>query len=877
MAADRRLLEIDYSTPPVLNDVPTFDGTKWVPSAGGGGGGLTNAYAHITGTTGTSSAFLSDTIKFESSNGVTIAAINGTPDTVTIDTPQDLQTTASPEFLSLIVNSGTSVDGGSFNILEFGNDAGVSYSGLPFRLYYDGAYKVQFDDGAGTPLNFEASYLVTGGQYVSGYMQLAFVSQGSVLFAGASGLVSQNNANFYWDDSNAKMHFDRSNIGAVGSVTHPKIQFGGSATGIYKPSLNALSIAAGGVQVLTANSTGQIAVPVTGSGAGILLGGDAQIYRSAADELRTPDGVVVDSYSAMGTTRDSRYTLKLAKTCSTNSSDLCVRADTSITGAITSAFPGAGNFSTSVNAGANTISFSTGVFFSNRSELTQSGTQTEQWGVYGDAWHRSQGNVGTLGAGKGFVNIIAGSAGTITLATGFQAVLSTSSGGTQPTITTTGLFDAQLSHSGTGGLTTVSGLRVSSSYAAASGTIGTFAGTYINDAGANATITNQYGHYIANLTRGATNRAIYIVGSGTGNSIAFNAGSVLLYSGASDRLDLATGDSLYIVNGTNGLAVGTTPNTSYTTSVLRSTAATVTTNDYAIHGQMTVSHAVTAAYPAAMRARADVSAGANTVLYHAAFQALCQITNSTSGTVSNLYGADFSVRYNTNQATASAGNIIGGAFYVTADSTSISGTISNIIGGEFNGGLPTGTTTTTISSSITGGRFRITAPQGGASGAAIFNCYCMDHSIGASAAMSTAGFLKFDALTASYGSGTKYPVLWASTATDHRQIGIWWGTDANNVSLGRTGNDALGLGSGDSFQLTAGNIITDTTTGTKIGTATTQKLGLWNATPIVQPTTAVAGATRVGGGGAALTDSDTFDGYTVAQIVKGLRNFGAFA
>jgi hypothetical protein len=38
------------------------------------------------------------------------------------------------------------------------------------------------------------------------------------------------------------------------------------------------------------------------------------------------------------------------------------------------------------------------------------------------------------------------------------------------------------------------------------------------------------------------------------------------------------------------------------------------------------------------------------------------------------------------------------------------------------------------------------------------------------------------------------------------------------------------------------NIVTDTTTGTKIGTGTTQKLGFFNATPVVQPT-AVADAT----------------------------------
>lgn len=77
--------------------------------------------------------------------------------------------------------------------------------------------------------------------------------------------------------------------------------------------------------------------------------------------------------------------------------------------------------------------------------------------------------------------------------------------------------------------------------------------------------------------------------------------------------------------------------------------------------------------------------------------------------------------------------------------------------------------------------------------------------------------------------------------------------------------------------ISALNLITDTTTGMKIGTATGQKLGFWNATPIIQPTTAVAGATLTGGGGVTLTDTDTFDGYTVAQVVKALRNMGLLA
>ena len=107
---------------------------------------------------------------------------------------------------------------------------------------------------------------------------------------------------------------------------------------------------------------------------------------------------------------------------------------------------------------------------------------------------------------------------------------------------------------------------------------------------------------------------------------------------------------------------------------------------------------------------------------------------------------------------------------------------------------------------------------------------------------------------------------------------------AGNVAIGTTTNNGFKLDVNGTSQFQdnitisdAKNIILNATTGTKIGTATTQKLAFWNAAPIAQPTTAVASATRVGGGGTTVTDTDTFDGYTLAQVVKALRNAGLLA
>jgi hypothetical protein len=114
--------------------------------------------------------------------------------------------------------------------------------------------------------------------------------------------------------------------------------------------------------------------------------------------------------------------------------------------------------------------------------------------------------------------------------------------------------------------------------------------------------------------------------------------------------------------------------------------------------------------------------------------------------------------------------------------------------------------------------------------------------------------------------------------------GIVNGTTSINL-LATSGDVILSPSNAEKFRISSTvatfaegvGIVLGTTTGTKIGTASSQKIGFWNATPIVQPTTSVASATLTGGGGATITDTDTFDGYTLKQIVKALRNSGLLA
>jgi hypothetical protein len=79
------------------------------------------------------------------------------------------------------------------------------------------------------------------------------------------------------------------------------------------------------------------------------------------------------------------------------------------------------------------------------------------------------------------------------------------------------------------------------------------------------------------------------------------------------------------------------------------------------------------------------------------------------------------------------------------------------------------------------------------------------------------------------------------------------------------------------------DLIIGTSTGTKIGTAATQKIGFFNATPVVQQTAAALTTGTSGGSGTALHTNATITGnvgstaYTVGDIVKALKTLGLLA
>lgn len=70
------------------------------------------------------------------------------------------------------------------------------------------------------------------------------------------------------------------------------------------------------------------------------------------------------------------------------------------------------------------------------------------------------------------------------------------------------------------------------------------------------------------------------------------------------------------------------------------------------------------------------------------------------------------------------------------------------------------------------------------------------------------------------------------------------------------------------------NDLDDTVDGLIFADVSADALGFFNATPIARPTTAYGASTFVANTSGIANDTATFDGYTIGQVVKALRDIG---
>jgi len=89
---------------------------------------------------------------------------------------------------------------------------------------------------------------------------------------------------------------------------------------------------------------------------------------------------------------------------------------------------------------------------------------------------------------------------------------------------------------------------------------------------------------------------------------------------------------------------------------------------------------------------------------------------------------------------------------------------------------------------------------------------------------------------------------------------------------------------GDDISLLGGeSVVLDTSTGSQIGTAAAQKLGLWGATPVVQPSSSGSTTGVTFGTGTSLNDDSCSTGgagstcYTLSDVVAHLKTIGVLA
>ncbi len=168
------------------------------------------------------------------------------------------------------VSSSLSIALGGTNATTIGSAGSVAYSnGSAYAFSAVGtAGQAMVSGGAGAPTWFAPTL-------------------GSVIFAGASGILSQDNANYFWDDTNNRLGLGTTSPAAMlslyGTTNAMRLSYDGS-----------------NYNTLSTTSTGELSITGTGTDAQILVGDGSAIDTSVAF-----DGSSTDFFSGIDTTTGS--------------------------------------------------------------------------------------------------------------------------------------------------------------------------------------------------------------------------------------------------------------------------------------------------------------------------------------------------------------------------------------------------------------------------------------------------------------------------------------------------------------------------------------------------------------------------------------------
>ncbi len=126
----------------------------------------------------------------------------------------------------------------------FGSTAAVSSAGAGRIRYDSGTNKLQISNNGGAYADIgTGSGMAIGNTVTSG-------TTGSVLFVGAASALAQDNANFFWDDTNNQL------LTGLGSASNPSRAFVGDPnTGDYSTAADEYAISAGGNERIRARAT----------------------------------------------------------------------------------------------------------------------------------------------------------------------------------------------------------------------------------------------------------------------------------------------------------------------------------------------------------------------------------------------------------------------------------------------------------------------------------------------------------------------------------------------------------------------------------------------------------------------------------------------